>query len=175
MHKDFKLPAGVGYVWICGVPTSDPSGGVDDKRHQPSPDFPILQSYVDTILVGALRYASAGVGHADGMHFAAALVQSIGGWDAPWMNDRIMPGRPWSWRPEYALIDGLLSSCPASAGAFRNRMLPFGAPSEGWAQVQRKEHQKWTEWRVDYFGEADISNRHGNMQMVPRCGNEDGL
>merc|ERR1711956_103249 len=87
------------------------------KRHNPTHDSPILQSYIDTVIEGALRYSTAGLGHGDGMNFAAAILSSTAGWNFPWYNDRIQSGRPWTRMPKYELIDGLLSTCPTSRDA----------------------------------------------------------
>ena len=153
MHPDYAIPDNVGYVWLCGRPTADWSvGGKEDKRHPACADFPVLQSYVDTILTGALRYATSGIGHADGMNFAAALLCSIGGWDdGPWMDDRLLPGRPWRWVPEWQLVDGLLSTCHASREAFRRRMRPAGTGPIQWASIQRLEQSRWADWSTAYY------------------------
>lgn len=128
MHPDYEVPKGIGYVWICGQPISkcgDPSSNtcteISCKRHNPTSDSPILQSYLDTIIEGALRYATAGRGSVDGMNYAAAFLSSIGGWSFPWYNDRLLAGRPWGYLPNYEIIDGLLASCPASRDAFVKR------------------------------------------------------
>jgi len=127
MHPDFKIPEGVGYVWVCGQPTLKCGGTSDDcfdmacKRHNPTTDSPILQSYIDTVLEGALRYSTTGHGHVDGMNFAAAIISSTTGWNYPWYNDRILAGRPWSYLPNYELIDGLLATCPTSCDSFVQR------------------------------------------------------
>lgn len=151
MHNAFTIPDNVGYIWICGQPTRDGTGGVNDKRFDPTPDFPILQTYVDTIVSGVMRTSTAGAGKADGMNFAAALIGSIGGWDKPWLNDRIVPGRPWSWKPEWQLIDGLLSTCPASAAGFRKRLQPTGSTPDSWAKIQLSEEKAYSAWSEEFF------------------------
>eukprot|EP00966_Prymnesium_polylepis_P180715 4185256-Prymnesium_polylepis.1 len=144
MHDAFTIPDNVGYIWVCGQPTRDGTGGVNDKRFDPTPDFPILQTYVDTILSGALRFSTAGAGKADGMRFAAAVIGSISGWDKPWLNDRMVPGRPWSWKPEWQLIDGMLSTCPASASGIRKRLQPTGSTPDSWAKIQLTEEKAYS-------------------------------
>lgn len=126
MHPDYALPRGIGYLWMCGEPIKNPVEDISDsdlacKRHNPTADSPILQSYLDTVLEGALRFSTAGRGHVDGMNFAAAILLSTAGWNYPWYNDRLLAGRPWSYLPNYELIDGLLSTCPASRDAFIHR------------------------------------------------------
>lgn len=44
MHLDYAIPDNVGYVWMCGRPTANPDGGLSDKRHPATADYPILQS-----------------------------------------------------------------------------------------------------------------------------------
>ena len=98
-----------------------------------------------------MRTSTAGAGKADGMNFAAALIGSIGGWDKPWLNDRIVPGRPWSWKPEWQLIDGLLSTCPASAAGFRRRLQPTGSTPDSWAKIQLSEETAYSAWSEEFF------------------------
>jgi len=129
MHPDFPLPKGIGYLWVCGQPTLKCDNPLDDwcpdikcKRHNPTKDSPILQSYIDTVLEGALRYKTAGLGQVDGMNFAAAIIASTSGWKFPWYNDRLLAGRPWCYSLKYELIDGLLSTCVTSRDAFIDRL-----------------------------------------------------
>jgi len=135
MQKQFTIPKGVGYLWVCGQPTlrchdttNDECAIIECKRHNPTQDSPILQSYIDLVLEGALRYSTAGAGHVDGMNFAAAILLSTAGWNYPWYNDRLLSGRPWYLTPKYELIDGLLSTCPTSRDAFINRLRPSLEP-----------------------------------------------
>lgn len=103
-------------------------------------------------MIGALRFMTSGLGHADGMNFAAAILKSIDGWDRPWINDRLIPGRPWSWRPQWELIDGLLSTCPTSREAFKKRLRPEGAQPQDMAKVQALEQKRWAPWAAKYYG-----------------------
>merc|ERR1719319_1912515 len=58
------------------------------------------------------------------MNFASALLKSTRGWDeGTWWNDRQIPGRPWKFCPDWALIDGLLSTSPTSRNAFLRRLI----------------------------------------------------
>jgi len=120
--------------------------------HYATTSFPILQTYVDAILVGALRYKTVGRGNADGMNFAAAIINSIHCWDRPWFNDRLVPGRPWGYRPEWSLIDGLLSACPNTAKAFANRLQPSLAEAEVWKGIQQTEYNINLPWSNRFFG-----------------------
>ena len=162
MHADYAMPGGVGYVWVCGSPTARCTAGAGAaaaactdfhcKRHLPTEDSPILQSYVNSMLVGALRYRTAGPGYADGMAFAAALLRSIRNWDHAWVNDRLLPGRPWLWCREWQVIDGLLSTCPTTRDAFVRRRHPSAAPPQPDRQeLQRREAAHWGPWATQYF------------------------
>ena len=46
----------------------------------PSAALPMLQTHVDTLVLGALRH---------GRDFAAELLESTGGWSHYWLNDRL--------------------------------------------------------------------------------------
>jgi len=161
MHPDFRLPKGIGYVWVCGQPTlkcKDPSSEkcniMECKRHNPTIDSPILQSYIDTVLQGALRYSTTGRGHVDGMNFAAAILKSTAGWDYPWFNDRLLAGRPWTFLPQYELIDGLLSTCPTSRNAFIERC---NAAMHGYAEKRPmliKKKEETLPWGNQFFDQT---------------------
>jgi hypothetical protein len=91
MHPDYQMPEGVGYVWMCGQPTQTCDDRFNEdcddwfcKCHVPTVDSPILQTYVDSIMAGALRYATSGDGQEDGMRFCAAIISTIQDWDYPW-------------------------------------------------------------------------------------------
>lgn len=58
-----------GTIWTYVMP----------RPGKPSAACPIVQSYVDVILLGCLRI---------GMDFAAEFIDTTTGWDNPWLNDR---------------------------------------------------------------------------------------
>lgn len=159
MHEDFVLPKGVGYVWVCGQPTKTPTctetpdcSDIACKRHYPTEDSPILQTYIDTVLEGALRYKTAGIGNTDGMNFAAAIIASTVGWDHPWYNDRLLAGRPWSFTPNYELIDGLLSAAPTCRDAFLNRLRTAMTTLQEKKKMLSKENDHNKPWGDDFYG-----------------------
>ena len=156
MHPDYEVPKGIGYVWICGEPinkcgnpSSNTCADIACKRHNPTAASPILQSYLDTIIEGALRYATAGRGSVDGMNCAAAFLSSIGGWNYPWYNDRLLAGRPWGYLPNYEIIDGLLASCPTSRDAFvkrcRTSIEPANLTRIAMLEEEKKELEPWAD------------------------------
>jgi len=161
MHPDFVMPQGVGYLWVCGRPLlkcGDPSNNdcsiMACKRHNPTADSPILQSYIDTVIEGALRFSTTGRGHVDGMNFAAAILSSTAGWNYPWYNDRLLSGRPWSYLPNYELIDGLLSTCPTSRDAFVRRFRTSIEPMTSKIEMFEREKDATQQWADKFYPKA---------------------
>ena len=79
----------------------------------PSFHNPILQSYVDVCILGCLEYSE---------EFAREFVTSTSLWDGPWINDRLIPRRPWVHQPRHKEIDALLAAVIPEA--FGRRRLP---------------------------------------------------
>jgi hypothetical protein len=73
----------------------------------------MLQSYVDVVLRGALRY---------GPDFAKELIQTTAGWSVFWLNDRELPRRPWVDTNDYQEIDSLLSKVEPASDDLGNRL-----------------------------------------------------
>ena len=77
-----------------------------DKIATPTPDIPIVQSYVDIFIAGCLdlqeRVANQNV------DFVAACVRTTAGWSEHWVNDRIYPRRPYKEQPRAFEIDEAL-------------------------------------------------------------------
>ncbi len=101
-----RLPE-AGMVWIY-VPKPGARTSVPDAGH------PIVQSYVDLVLSGALAY---------GEPFAREVVETTFGWDSFWLNDRPFARRPWSANPSAGTIDRLLATTPPAEAAFARRLL----------------------------------------------------
>ena len=83
------------------------------RRTRPDADHPIVQSYVDLVLSGALAY---------GEPFAREVVETTFGWDTFWLNDRPFARRPWMANPAAGTIDRLLSTTPPAQAAFAKRL-----------------------------------------------------
>jgi hypothetical protein len=66
--------------------------------------YPIVQSYVDLFLIGCMQQQRQY--HLQG--FAVKCVQQTTGWRHFWVNDRIMPRRPFIHQPEAFAVDRLL-------------------------------------------------------------------
>ncbi len=79
----------------------------------PDADHPIVQSYVDLVLEGALEY---------GAEFARELVATTFDWGRFWLNDRTTARRPWIALPEAGRIDEILARTQPAAAGFPNRL-----------------------------------------------------
>ncbi len=71
--------------------------------HAPSKDYPICQTYVDTVLCGCLKWGGA--------RLAEDWVRSTAGWSQFWLNDAPMSRRPWLHRKRYTEVDRCLEAC----------------------------------------------------------------
>ena len=84
-------------------------------RGPPTFELPMVQSYLDDALVGALQF---------GEDFAGEWLDTTHGWSRYWLNDRLESRRPWVHTPEALRIDRLLRAHPpAESGrnAFERR------------------------------------------------------
>lgn len=103
-------------------------------------------------MAGALRYETSGAGQEDGMRFCAAIMSTIQDWDFPWYNDRILAGRPWVWRKEWQIIDGLLNTCPNTSIAFSQRMNPMiECPSASRQSMTIRDELRYEGWTSQFF------------------------
>jgi len=166
MHKDYRIPTGCGYICIVGEPILQCQGPENEscdnykcKRHWPTDDSPILQSYVDEIIAGCLKYRTTS-GKTDGMNFAAAVIQSIRGWEWPWFNDRILSGRPWKFAADYELTDGLLNTCPTSHLGFLKRKRPILGTSPVLSRLYRIAFCNSQEWRREFYKEKVVQQEY---------------
>lgn len=74
---------------------------------QPTPRFPIVQSYVDICLNGCLE-VEAEYPQAKAIGYARKFVQTTQDWSRYWVNDRLYPRRPFIFVPRAFQIDRLL-------------------------------------------------------------------
>lgn len=77
------------------------------EKHDPSPDFPIVQSYVDICLNGCLEI-EATFPLAKEAKFAETFLQTSTNWSKFWVNDRIYPRRAFTYGPDASRIDALI-------------------------------------------------------------------
>lgn len=98
-----------GKVWAY-VPAVEGKAPGEDV---PGPDhkFPLLQSYIDLVIEGAMEY---------GDDYVNELIQTSKGWGNHWLNDRILARRPWVAEKNHAQIDRFLKQVPE----LKNRQLP---------------------------------------------------
>jgi hypothetical protein len=73
----------------------------------PTPDFPIVQSYVDICLTGCLQIEK---GFPDAVGFAGDFIQTTQEWSKYWENDRVQPRRAPFTVPAASKIDKLLET-----------------------------------------------------------------
>ena len=72
---------------------------VENQKQKATYELPILQSYVDVCIKGCLEYGS---------EFADEFIKTTKGWSKFWLNDRILPRRPWIKEPQFKSIDEVL-------------------------------------------------------------------
>ncbi len=105
-----QLPPG-GHVWVY-VPARQ-GGNPGTDLPEADADFPILQSYIDVVLEGALEY---------GTDYAKELIETTTGWSRYWLNDREMARRPWVHDNRYQPVDHLLQNTAPAASVFADRL-----------------------------------------------------
>jgi hypothetical protein len=65
----------------------------------PSYEYPILQTYIDVVILGCLEY---------GEKFAIEFIKTTFLWTKFWLNERELSRRPWLHQKRYVQIDNLL-------------------------------------------------------------------
>lgn len=75
------------------------------KTKEPTPQFPMVQSYVDLCINGCLEIESL---YRTANGFAEEFIRTTSGWNANWVNDRIYPRRPFIYAPTAGAIDKAL-------------------------------------------------------------------
>jgi len=73
--------------------------------HKPSKKTPIIQSYIDTCIAGALEIEQ----EFKMENFAKDFIEMTDDWSEHWVNDRIYPRAPHIHEPEAYVIDKLLN------------------------------------------------------------------
>lgn len=103
----------IGRVWIY-VPR-ETAGKLPQDLQRPDVDFPLLQSYIDVVMQGAIG---------EGVDFARELLETTFDWSPFWLDDRPIPRRAWAETPQAGSIDKLLATVEPAASQFRNRLYP---------------------------------------------------
>ena len=77
------------------------------KTKAPTPQFPMVQSYVDLCVNGCLELESL---YRTAKGFPAEFIRTTTGWNANWVNDRVYPRRPFIYAPTASAIDKALKA-----------------------------------------------------------------
>lgn len=78
------------------------------KTKEPTPTFPIVQSYVDICINGCLELEA--LYRTVKGTFTQDFIRTTTGWNAYWVNDRIYPRRPFIYAPHASAIDKALKA-----------------------------------------------------------------
>lgn len=105
-----RLPE-TGRIWVY-IPVG-PAGEPGVSLPEPNAQFPLLESYIDVVVEGALEY---------GEDFARELIETTSDWSGYWLNDRELARRPWVRDPESAKVDELLMSSPDASAKLASRL-----------------------------------------------------
>jgi len=95
-----------GQIWIY---VSKP-----EAVEPPNADYPIVQSYVDIFITGCLQLAERVVGQNE--DFGEQCITTTSGWSPHWVNDRLLPRRPFIYQPNAAEIDSCSKTSPMNSG-----------------------------------------------------------
>jgi hypothetical protein len=107
-----QLPA-TGRVWVYIPVQGDGEPGVG--LPSASAEFPLLESYIDVVVEGALEY---------GEPFARELLETTSDWSNYWLNDRELARRPWVYNPGSSQVDELLMETSEAAAQLKWRLFP---------------------------------------------------
>lgn len=121
-------------------------------------NFPLLQSYVDTVLQGCLEWG--------GEKMVEDFILSTGGWSTFFLNDTPSSRRPWLFRKEYNTIDGLLQK-HSEKTHFADRRHP-----EEFASAMMKLRMKGT-WSIPRRNKNFTGRDHELEQLRSRLSNQD--
>ena len=92
---------------------SAPGGDIwfyaNKEKHYASPEFPIVQSYVDICVNGCLEL-EATYPMAKEAKFAETFLKTCSNWSKYWVNDRIYPRRAFIYAPNASKIDQLIQT-----------------------------------------------------------------
>ncbi len=81
----------------------------------PSPQFPMVQSYVDICINGCLEVEGK---YPTAAGFTQDFIDLTDEWNRYWVNDRLYPRRPFIFQPSATNIDAALKSAPKTAELF---------------------------------------------------------
>lgn len=85
------------------------------KDNLATPQFPIVQSYVDICVHGCLEVESR---YPTAVNFTQKFIATTDEWNRYWVNDRPYPRRPFIFQPAASQIDAALKAAPRTADLF---------------------------------------------------------
>jgi hypothetical protein len=109
----WQLLPSAGRIWVYIPVKADGEPGVGLPGA--SAQFPLLESYVDVVVEGALEY---------GEPFARELLETTSDWSDYWLNDRELARRPWVYNPASSQVDQLLMETSEAAAKLQWRLFP---------------------------------------------------
>jgi hypothetical protein len=109
----WQLLPSAGRIWVYIPVKADGEPGVGLPGA--SAQFPLLESYVDVVVEGALEY---------GEPFARELLETTSDWSNYWLNDRELARRPWVYNPASSQVDELLMETSEAAAKLQWRLFP---------------------------------------------------
>jgi hypothetical protein len=75
------------------------------KTKEPTPDIPMVESYVDICINGCLEIEAL---YRSAAGFTQEFIKTSTGWNKYWVNDRLYPRRPFIYAPNASAIDKAL-------------------------------------------------------------------
>jgi hypothetical protein len=87
----------------------------DIGNNLPTPQFPMVQSYVDICVHGCLEVEGK---YPTAAGFTQKFIETTDEWSRFWVNDRLYPRRPFIFQPASDQIDKALKSAPRTAELF---------------------------------------------------------
>ena len=125
------LPAGAPTIYVQAM---------DEQKIKPaSPDYPLLQTNLDSWLLKALQY---------GEDFAVEMLETTRGFPSFWINDRVLARRPWIHQPKYKILDKLFRNHPSAPdNTFASRCLEVeyrGDATSATVPRLRTQNADWT-------------------------------
>jgi hypothetical protein len=109
----WQLLPSAGKIWVYIPVNADGEPGVGLPGA--SAEFPLLESYIDVVVEGALEY---------GEPFARELLETTSDWSDYWLNDRELARRPWVYNPASSQVDELLMGTKEAAAKLKWRLFP---------------------------------------------------
>jgi len=119
-----------GKIWIY-VPVTA-GGAPGEGLPLASPDYPLLQSYIDVVVEGGLEF---------GEEFAREIIETTADWNHFWLDDRILARRPWVYDRQSGHVDALLAKTEPAATYFKVRQFMERAP-RNWPADRAREPAK---------------------------------